>query len=156
DVLAASRMEGSRAGECREGIDGLTSPWASGSWARFHFVPRNMRANDNLHASGPAVSNAVSRGVASRPLATSSLRILVVDDGADGAEGMSLLLETLGHEVVTAGDGAAALATLEEWRPDVALVDIRLPGMDGYELASRIRVLDPDRTIRLVALTGFV
>jgi CheY-like chemotaxis protein len=81
--------------------------------------------------------------------------VLVVDDDPDAAEGMALLLETLGHDVVTACDGPSALVVLEAGHPDIALVDIRLPGMDGYELAGRIRALDPDRTICLVALTGF-
>lgn len=110
-----------------------------------------MRANESLGGSAGVDRNRTAR-VAKRGRA---LRILVVDDDPDAAEGMALLLETLGHDVVTAHDGPQALVALAEGQPDLALVDIRLPGMDGYELAKRIRAIDPDREIQLVALTGF-
>jgi CheY-like chemotaxis protein len=114
-----------------------------------------MRANENLHGSVEPIRNRPA-GVADRALRpTRALRVLVVDDDPDAGDGMALLLETLGHVAVTARDGVEALAALLEGQPDIALVDIRLPGMDGYELAARIRALDPDQAIRLVALTGF-
>ena len=82
-------------------------------------------------------------------------RVLVVDDNRDAAD---LLAETLrfgGFEVATAFDGAEALKTLDTFRPDVAILDIGLPSMNGLELARQLRELDATRTIRLVALTGY-
>lgn len=80
-------------------------------------------------------------------------RVLVVDDNEDACSLLAELLRIHGHEVVTAADGISALATLESFAADVALLDVGLPGMDGNELAERIRAragLQP----RLVALTG--
>ncbi|HEX7219002.1 MAG TPA: ATP-binding protein, partial [Burkholderiales bacterium] len=77
-------------------------------------------------------------------------RILVVEDNADAAEGFAAHLRLHGHEVRTAGDGEEALAIAREFRPQVALVDIGLPGMSGYELAHRLR----DTPALLIALTG--
>ena len=82
-----------------------------------------------------------------------SLRILVVDDNADAAESMSALLRLLGAEVRVAHDGPAALKIASQFRPALALLDLGMPGMDGYELAERIRAsFDP--VPMLVALTG--
>ena len=85
-------------------------------------------------------------------------RILLVDDNADAADMLRVLLEQAGYEVRCAPDGVSALALLEEFTPDLALLDIGLPGMDGYELASRLRA-DPRlrsmKSLRLVALTGY-
>jgi PAS domain S-box-containing protein len=82
-------------------------------------------------------------------------RVLVVDDNLDAAEMLGALLRHAGHEVRVAGDGPAALDVAAEFRPDVALLDIGLPGMDGYELARALR-LDPALpAIVLIALTGW-
>lgn len=114
-----------------------------------------MRANESLEGPGRSACDPQS-GIPDRTSRSAQpVRVLVVDDDPDSAEGMALLLETLGHVAVTAHDGVEALAALVGDRPDIALVDIRLPGMDGYELAARIRALDPDQAIRLVAVTGF-
>ncbi len=67
------------------------------------------------------------------------LRILVVEDNPDGAESLRLLLGLYGHRAEVAGDGAAALAAARQFSPDVVLLDIGLPGMDGYEVARRLR-----------------
>jgi CheY-like chemotaxis protein len=77
-------------------------------------------------------------------------RILVVDDNADAAEGFAAHLRRSGHEVRTAADGQQALAIVREFDPQVALVDIGLPGMSGYELAQRLR----SSPTMLIALTG--
>jgi CheY-like chemotaxis protein/nitrogen-specific signal transduction histidine kinase len=82
-------------------------------------------------------------------------RILVVDDNVDGRETMAMLLEMSGHEVRTAEDGHSALRVAEEFRPDVILLDIGLPGMDGYQVAQRIRANPELRHVRLIALTGW-
>jgi CheY-like chemotaxis protein len=80
--------------------------------------------------------------------------ILVVDDNAEAAEVMAVGLELLGQDVRTVLDGESALALLAGWRPDVAILDLTMPGMSGTELARRIRALYGD-AITLVALTGY-
>ncbi len=87
--------------------------------------------------------------------ATGSARVLIVEDNPDAAESLHMLLELLGHEVRVAADGFAALDILGNEAFDVLLVDIGLPGMDGYALASHIRELPTAKPLRLVALTGY-
>jgi CheY-like chemotaxis protein len=82
-------------------------------------------------------------------------RILVVDDNRDAAQALRLLLEADGHEVRMAGDGASGLAAAREYRPDVALLDIGLPKMNGFELAQRIREDPSLEGTLLVAVTGY-
>jgi signal transduction histidine kinase/ActR/RegA family two-component response regulator len=82
-------------------------------------------------------------------------RVLVVDDNLDAAEMLSLALEMLGCETHLASDGPSALATAFATRPELALVDLGLPVMDGYELARRLRHSEATRGIRLVAITGY-
>jgi CheY-like chemotaxis protein len=82
-------------------------------------------------------------------------RILIVDDNVDSGEAMSIIFELWGHEVRTSESGAGALALLEHFTPDVAFVDIGLPDIDGYELASRLREKNELRSLRLIALTGY-
>jgi signal transduction histidine kinase/ActR/RegA family two-component response regulator len=83
-------------------------------------------------------------------------RILVVDDNVDAGEVLAEALRAHGHEVALAQDGVRALALASAFRPRTALLDIGLPGMDGYELARRLRELDPaDGPLRLVAMTGY-
>ena len=82
-------------------------------------------------------------------------RVLVVEDNADTAETLTMLLELLGHRVRAAHDGVAALDAARANVPDVMLVDIGLPGLDGYEVARRVR-RDPDlKQVVRVALTGY-
>ncbi|HEY0253865.1 MAG TPA: PAS domain S-box protein [Kofleriaceae bacterium] len=81
-------------------------------------------------------------------------RVLLVDDNEDALQLMADFLRDDGHEVRTAADGASALAELESFTPDIALLDLGLPDMDGNELAIRIRVTRGPK-IRLVALTGY-
>jgi signal transduction histidine kinase len=80
-------------------------------------------------------------------------RVVVVDDCRDGAESLAMLLRIWGHEVRVAYDGPTALQTVRAEAPDVVLLDIGLPGMDGYQVARRLRELPGDR-LTLVALTG--
>jgi signal transduction histidine kinase/ActR/RegA family two-component response regulator len=89
------------------------------------------------------------------PKSTRALRILVVEDNADGREIMETALVMEGHEVRTAGDGEAGLEAAMQWRPHVVLLDIGLPGMDGYDVARRLREDLATRSVRLVALTGY-
>ena len=82
-------------------------------------------------------------------------RILIVDDNEDGAMSLSMLLNLGGHETFIARDGHEALAQFERTRPDVALLDIGLPGLNGFEVARRIRDLPFGRDAVLVAVTGW-
>jgi PAS domain S-box-containing protein len=83
-----------------------------------------------------------------------SLRILVVDDNADVLTSMTMLLELDGHTVTTAQDGASTFAAVTDFRPDVVLLDLGLPGVDGYEIARGLRNLLGPRVL-LVAVTGY-
>jgi signal transduction histidine kinase/DNA-binding response OmpR family regulator len=84
-----------------------------------------------------------------------ALTILVVEDNEDSRDLLQLLLEARGHHVDVAADGTSGLAQLLEQRHDVALLDIGLPGVDGYELVRRLREQRPDRSTRLIAITGY-
>jgi PAS domain S-box-containing protein len=91
---------------------------------------------------------------ASAPASSGRLRVLIVDDNADAAEALVDALALLGYEAVTAPDGPRALSLVATTRPSIALLDIGLPGMDGYDLARRLRASDPN-SLKLVALTGY-
>ena len=82
-------------------------------------------------------------------------RVVIVDDNTDAAEILQLALERCGHEVRAAGDGPSALALIEAWHPDLVLLDLGLPGMDGYEVAHRLRATAAGKALHLFALTGF-
>lgn len=82
-------------------------------------------------------------------------RILVADDNNDALESLATLLQLSGHEVYTAPNGAVALESAEQHRPEVALLDIGMPKLDGYEVARRIRAQPWGAHITLVALTGW-
>ena len=82
-------------------------------------------------------------------------RLMVVDDNKDAAESMSMLFELWGHEVICAYDGRSALDTAARYRPDAVFLDIGLPGMDGYEIAERLRELPESASTVLVAITGY-
>jgi PAS domain S-box-containing protein len=82
-------------------------------------------------------------------------RILVVDDNRDAAESLKLLLRLCGHDASAAHDGPEALALARALRPSLVLLDIGLPGMDGYELARRLREEPLHKDARLVAMTGY-
>ena len=86
---------------------------------------------------------------------SASRRVLVVDDNADGAESLAMLLQFDGHETRMAHDGRAALDAAERFRPDVILLDIGLPGMNGYEVCRQIRGSEWGGAITIVALTGW-
>lgn len=82
-------------------------------------------------------------------------RVLLVDDNADALETLGMLIEAWGHEVHIAADGSAALAAAREFRPDVVLLDIGLPRMDGYEVARQLRREPGMDEALLAALTGY-
>jgi signal transduction histidine kinase len=112
------------------------------------FVITLPRAPEIAAVPAAAVPQARSEGIR-------SLRILVADDNIDSALAWALLMEDSGHEVVRAHDGVAALAAAEQFRPHVALLDVGMPHMDGYELARRIRASGWGRDMVLIAVTGW-
>lgn len=86
---------------------------------------------------------------------TECKRILVVDDHEDAADLLREYLEAFGSTIRVAHDGATALRIAEEFQPELALVDIGLPAMDGYQLAHALRERPHDPNLRVVAITGY-
>ncbi len=84
-----------------------------------------------------------------------ALRILVADDSDDGRRMLEVLLTSYGHTVATAEDGSRAIAIAAEFHPDVAILDIGMPGLNGYEVAARLRDRDPERPALLIAMSGW-
>ena len=82
-------------------------------------------------------------------------RVLIADDNKDAADTLGLLLEIDGHEVRVAHGGHAAVAIAQAFRPDVALLDIGMPELSGYEVAAALRQEPWGRAIQLIALTGW-
>jgi PAS domain S-box-containing protein len=125
---------------------GTVSAHSDGPGQGSRFVARLMLADDRgaqasrqPHAREPAPS----------------LRVLVVDDNRDAGESLTKLLEMSGHEVRTLANGAAAVAHASEFGPHVVLLDIGMPGMNGYEVARRLRELPGAESMYLVAMTGY-
>ena len=87
--------------------------------------------------------------------ATKPSRILLVDDNVDAAESLAVLLELKGHEVHLAHDGMTALDAAEIRRPDAVLLDIGLPGLNGYEVAERLRARPQSKSTLLIAVSGY-
>jgi CheY-like chemotaxis protein/anti-sigma regulatory factor (Ser/Thr protein kinase) len=117
------------------------------------FVVRLPRANTGSVREDAPVSGAVSAPM--EPRAEGSPKILVVDDSVDGAEMLATALSAKGYDTRVAHDAPLALRIAAEFRPAVALLDIGLPVMDGYELAARLRELPHLRRMKLIALTGY-
>jgi CheY-like chemotaxis protein len=86
---------------------------------------------------------------------TEPRRVLVVDDNEDAADTMRMLLELMGHDARTAYNGPAALRVAHEMRPQLVLLDIGMPGMNGYQVAARLRASEETRDAVLVAVTGW-
>ena len=82
-------------------------------------------------------------------------RVLVVDDNEDAATTLGTLLEAAGYEVETCFDGQSALAAADRFDPDACVLDINMPGMDGYELARRLREKDPEHPPVLATVTAY-
>src|SRR2546430_12135073 len=94
-------------------------------------------------------------GVQTCALPISNVRVLVVDNNAQAAESVAVLLGIWGYQVRVAYDGPAALREVPGWQPDVILLDIGMPGMDGYEVAQQLRARKATKTPILMAVTGY-
>jgi CheY-like chemotaxis protein len=103
-------------------------------------------------ASAPSPADVVA---APRKSTVPPLRILVVDDNRDAAASLGMVLGKLGAQVQVAHDGRSALDAFGSFEPEVVLLDIGMPEMDGYEVARALRERDPDGRATLVALTGW-
>jgi CheY-like chemotaxis protein len=108
-----------------------------------------------LPLAQPAAAALPQAGEAAAPGASAGLRILVTDDNIDAADSLAALLEAGGHAVRTAYDGEQALRLAPEFAPELAFLDIGMPGMDGYQTARALRALPQLAGLRLVALTGW-
>ena len=82
-------------------------------------------------------------------------RVLIVDDNQDAARTLAVLLEAAGYEVEACFDGPAALAAADRFDPHACVLDINMPGMDGYELARQLRAKSPERPPVLATVTGY-
>jgi CheY-like chemotaxis protein len=82
-------------------------------------------------------------------------RIVVADDNEDSAESFAMLLSFSGHEVRIAHDGPAALDAVRDFRPDIAFLDIGMPGLTGYQVAEAVRAEPWGQEIKLIAVTGW-
>ena len=103
----------------------------------------------------PRIARPTASVVDAAPAVTEPRRVLIVDDNADAADSLSMLLALQGHQTQVAYSATDALKHAETFRPDVGVLDIGLPEMDGYELAKRLRTLPQLAGLRLVALTGY-
>jgi CheY-like chemotaxis protein/anti-sigma regulatory factor (Ser/Thr protein kinase) len=103
----------------------------------------------------PVETTATPPPAPAAPTPERSRNILIIEDNDDARESLRLLLESLGHRVIEAGDGQRGLALALHHRPEVALIDLGLPGMDGYEVARALRASPGGKTAVLIAVTGY-
>jgi PAS domain S-box-containing protein len=125
--------------------DGTVGVSSRGAQQGSEFVVR-------LPLAAPAES-AAPRNVPA--IATPKRRVLVIEDNLDVAAALGTLLEALGHEALTVADGPTGLARVAGYRPHLILVDLGLPGMNGYEVGAALRARYPAGSVLLVALTGY-
>lgn len=144
---------------------GGVSAWSAGPGTGAEIRMRLPRHRDSAGKTAPAAAAANAASTAAEDLvvtpaatATSARlgrRILIADDNNDALESLATLLQIGGHEVFTATNGRTALQCAEHDRPEVALLDIGMPILDGYEVARRIRAQPWGERMTLVALTGW-
>jgi len=116
---------------------------------------RGSRSTVRLPAAAPADASVTVKEMPGRAAPRRSRRILVVDDNRDSASTLAAILDHQGHEVRTEFDGMGALATAETFGPDVILLDIGLPKLDGYEVCRRILRQPWSNDVTVIALTGW-
>jgi CheY-like chemotaxis protein len=105
-----------------------------------------MSADHNPHKFAAPISSASAR---------KQRRVLVADDNRDAGETLAMLLRLDGHEVHVATNGLEAVEMFTQVRPDVAILDIGMPGLSGHEVAQRIRMLGDEPPVTLIAVTGW-
>jgi PAS domain S-box-containing protein len=126
---------------------GTVSAFSAGPGQGSEFV---IRLPTQTHSTPPA------QGISPPPERPRQLlHILVVEDNPDAAQSLAMMLRLWGHEVRVARDGPAGLAALQKERPEVVFLDIGLPGMDGYEVARRIREQPGMSQLLIIAVTGY-
>ena len=127
---------------------GTISAHSEGTGQGSEFTVRLPLAATQPHGAGqPPIRHA--------PASLPQRRVLVVDDNKDAATSLGMLLKFLGTDVQVTHDGPTALAIIESYRPDVVLLDIGMPGMDGFEVARQVRKRVDFNNIMLIALTGW-
>lgn len=119
-----------------------------------YFPGTAMNVMHQIRLQSPVSEHGNAAGSGADATASSN-RILVVDDNEDAADSLAMLLEYLGRSVRVANSGQAALDTLAEFTPGVILMDIGMPGMDGNEVARRIREMSRFSDVTLIALSGW-
>jgi len=127
---------------------GRVSAFSGGTGLGSTFTVRLPLRPGSAHAAPDSAGPALGAG-------GGPLRVLVVDDNHDAAESLAALLELLGHTTRVAHDGPEGLFLAEEFQPDLAFLDIGLPGMNGYDLAGAIRRMGTLQQVVLIALTGW-
>lgn len=136
--------------------DGATDGATRGARDPASVIAAGQGDGPPAHAAGRAhaACPAAPQQAAARP-AGAGWRVLVVDDNVDAADSLGAVLELAGHEVRIAHDGARALLQAADWMPRAVLLDIGMPGMDGFEVATRLRAQAAGRPLLLVAVTGW-
>jgi CheY-like chemotaxis protein len=129
---------------------GRVSASSEGMGKGCRFVVTLPRHDERARAAEPVAAGAPSFVPAHEPR-----KVLLVDDNLDASETLQDALRTWGHNVRAVADGPSGLSAVEAWHPDLALIDIGMPGMDGYEVARRIRAAPASHDLHMFALTGF-
>ncbi len=127
---------------------GVVQAFSAGRGQGSEFVVRLPRLAQPIKSTADAITQIA-------PRLNKNLRILLVDDNPDVAESLALLLEIDGHQVLIANDGQAALEIARVEKPNVILLDIGLPGMNGYSVAKALRETSEHKRTLLVAVTGY-
>jgi CheY-like chemotaxis protein len=124
-------------------IEARSAGLGRGSEFSVRLPRREARADAGAVKTAAALADGVSR------------RVLIADDNRDAAESLALLLKLDGHDVRVVHDGEAAVSSFSDFRPEVALVDIGMPGLNGYEVARTVRKGSLGRAVTLIAVTGW-
>ena len=128
--------------------DGSVEATSAGLGDGAEFVVRlPLPARADAAAGGP--------GAVAQTAGLTPMRILVADDNRDAAASLATLLALDGHEISVAHDGSVAVEAAETFRPDIALLDIGMPKLNGYEVAQRIRAAPWGQSMLLIAVTGW-